>query len=225
MSPRRITAQTLLGAIIVLVGLGLLARSTGLFDVGSLFRFVPSLFILLGVYALVSSGFRNLVGPLLVVLVATAWQLVALDVLAARDVLQFWPVLVILLGVSLVLSQRRARARSQDSDAVSAFAFFGGADRRVTSAEFRNADLTAVFGGVELDLRDAAIADPPAHVSTTSIFGGTELRVPREWNVRIDVLPLFGASEDSRPRSEAEHETVDLVVTGFVAFGGLEILD
>ena len=225
MATRRLTAQTLLGGIIVLVGLALLARSTGLFDVGSLFRFVPSLFVVLGLYALVSSGFRNIVGPLLVVLVALAWQLVALDVLAAGDVLQFWPVLVVLFGLSLVLSQFRSRARADDSAAITAFAFFGGAERRVTSRTFRNADLTAIFGGVELDLRDATIADPPAHVSTTAIFGGTEIRVPREWNVRIDVLPLFGATEDSRPRADEEHETVDLVITGFVAFGAVELLD
>ncbi|WP_394345218.1 MULTISPECIES: hypothetical protein [Haloarcula] len=68
-------------------------------------------------------------------------------------------------------------------------------------------------------------SDAPAHVSTTTIFGGTEIRVPREWNVRLDVLPLFGAAEDSRPRSDEEHKDVDLVITGFVAFGGLELLD
>lgn len=225
MASRRLTAQTLLGGIIVLIGLALLARSTGLFDVGSLFRFVPSLFVVLGLYALVSSGFRNIVGPVLVVLVALGWQLVALDVLAAGDVLQFWPVLVILFGVSLLLGQYRARTRAATSDATTVFAFFGGAERRVTSQTFRNADLTAIFGGIELDLRDATIADPPAHISTTTIFGGAEIRVPREWNVRIDVLPLFGATEDSRPRADEAHEDVDLVLTGFVAFGGVELLD
>nr|WP_255518476.1 cell wall-active antibiotics response protein [Haloarcula sp. CBA1131] len=82
-----------------------------------------------------------------------------------------------------------------------------------------------MFGGIELDLRDVRSSDAPAHVSTTTIFGGTEIRVPREWNVRLDVLPLFGAAEDSRPRSDEEHKDVDLVITGFVAFGGLELLD
>ncbi|WP_423999965.1 LiaF transmembrane domain-containing protein [Haloarcula salina] len=225
MARSRLTAQTLLGGIVVLIGLALLGRSTGLFDLGALFVYVPSLFVLLGLYALVTGGLRNLVGPLLVILVAGAWQLVALGVLAARDVLQFWPLLIVLFGLSLLLGQYRARARADQSDHVLLFAFFGGSERRVTADAFRSADLTALFGGVELDLRDAGIADAPAHVSTTTIFGGTEIRVPREWNVRIDVLPLFGAAEDSRPRSEESHEDVDLVVTGFVAFGGLELLD
>ncbi|MBV0901512.1 LiaF transmembrane domain-containing protein [Haloarcula salina] len=225
MSRRRLTAQTLLGGIVVLIGLALLGRSTGLFDLGALFVYVPSLFVLLGLYALVTGGLRNLVGPLLVVLVAGAWQLVALDLLAASAVVQFWPLLIVLFGLSLLLGQYRAKARAEQSDHVLLFAFFGGSERRVTADAFRSADLTALFGGIELDLRDAGIADAPAHVSTTTIFGGTEIRVPREWNVRIDVLPLFGAAEDSRPRADDEHDEVDLVVTGFVAFGGLELLD
>ncbi|MFC7020080.1 MULTISPECIES: hypothetical protein [Haloarcula] len=94
-----------------------------------------------------------------------------------------------------------------------------------SSASFCNADLTATFGGTELALRDATIADLSAHVRPTAIFGGARLGVSREWNVRIDVLPLSGATEDRRPRADEPHEDVDLVVTGFAAFGGVEILD
>lgn len=225
MNSRRLTAQTLLGAIVVLIGLALLGRSTGLFDLGSVFRFVPSLFVVLGLYALVSSGFRNIVGPMLVVLVAGAWQLVTLGFLSPGDVLQSWPLLVVLFGVSLVLGQYRASARTDASDATSLFAFFGGSERRLTSRAFRNADLTALFGGVELDLRDTTVADPPAHVSATALFGAAEIRVPQEWTVRVDVLPIFGVAEDNRPRPAESHDEVDLVVTGFVAFGAVELLD
>jgi hypothetical protein len=45
----------------------------------------------------------------------------------------------------------------------------------------------------------------------------------------MDVLPIFGAAEDSRLRAERDREresdTVDLVVDGFVAFGGVEVKD
>ncbi|WP_225308085.1 MULTISPECIES: hypothetical protein [Haloarcula] len=109
MSRSRLAAQTLLGGIVVLIGLALLGRSTGLFDASALFVYVPSLFVLVGIYALVSGGLRNLVGPLLVILVAGAWQLVTLGVLAARDVVQFWPLLIILFGLSLLLGQYRAK--------------------------------------------------------------------------------------------------------------------
>jgi predicted membrane protein len=87
------------------------------------------------------------------------------------------------------------------------------------------ADVTALFGGYELDLRDAEVADRPARISAVTMFGGVDVIVPRGWNVRLDVLPIFGGAKDERPRREAEHEDIDLIVTGFVAFGGISVSD
>jgi hypothetical protein len=164
-------------------------------------------------------------GPLVVVLVAGAWQLVSLGVVEASEVTSLWPLLLVVFGLSIALGRLRPRSRPVESDEVSVFALFSGQNRRSTSDRFRDADVTVAFGGVELDLRDAAVADPPARVTTTVFFGGADVVVPRDWNVELDVFPLFGGAEDERPRRESEHAEVDLVVTGFAAFGGVSIKD
>jgi len=222
---RRVTGQTVFALLIVAVGLILLGRTTGYYDAGWLFRFVPSLFVLAGVYALVVSGFRNVVGSVLVIVVAGAWQLVTLDLIEGADVVDLWPLLIVLFGLSVLVGQYRARshARETSDDHPTAMALFGGSEGRSTSKQLHGADLTAIFGGVEFDLRDAEIADPPAQVSATAIFGGVEVHAPPEWTVRIDVLPLFGGASDDRPRSEDQHEDVDLVVTGMALFGGISV--
>jgi hypothetical protein len=227
MASRRLSSQAVLGAIVVLVGLALLLETTEVYDARPLLDYVPSLFVLLGVYALVTSGFNNVVGPLFLILVAGAWQLVTLELVTGETVVQFWPVLIVLFGLSLLLGRRRSRARGVGSDEVSAVAIFGGRELRSTSETFRRADLTALFGGVELDLRGASVAedDRPARVNAFGAFGGVEVTVPREWNVRMDVLPVFGGAEDERPRREEENPDVDLVVEGFVAFGGVSVKD
>jgi hypothetical protein len=217
------SSQLVLGALIVLVGIVLLADTTGLFDTRFLFRYIPSLFVLLGVYALVRSGFRSIFGPLVVIIIAGVWQLTALDLVAAADVVDLWPVFIILFGLSLVLSQFRSPPTGTASAHVTGFGIFGGSERRVTTDRFTGANLTAIFGGAELDLRDATVAEQPAHVGCVALFGGVEVRVPETWNVEMDVLPLFGGASDERPRRERDHEGVDLVVTGIAAFGGVEV--
>lgn len=226
-SGRRPASQTILGALVVLLGVLLLLNTTDLYDTGFLLDYVPSLFVLVGVYALLASDFRNVAGPLVIVLVAGAWQLVALDVVAAGDLAQLWPLLVVVFGVSILLGRVRAKTKAVGDEFVSAVALFGGSEKRATSKSFAGADLTALFGGVELDLRDAAIegGSGPARISATAAFGAVEIIVPRDWNVQMDVLPLFGAAEDERPRREEEHEDVDLVVTGFAAFGAVSVND
>ena len=222
---RRLSSQAVAGAVIVVIGVLLLLRTTNLYDVGGLFRFVPALFVLVGLYALVTSGFRNLVGPLLVMLVAGAWQLVTLDYLTWDQVGQFWPLLIVVFGLSVLLGPVRSRRTPDGGDHITGFAVFGGSERRATGSTFSGADLTALFGGTELDLRDVTVEDPPAQISAFAAFGGVEIIVPREWNVEIDVLPLFGGVDDERARSAERHDEVDLVVTGLAAFGGISVSD
>jgi len=222
---RRPTSQSIFGALVVLLGVLLLLDTTGLFETDSLLTYVPSLFVLVAVYAVVASEFRNVAGPVVVALVAGGAQLVALGVVEFADLAPLWPVFVIVFGLSVVLARYRASVHTVPEEYVSALAFFGGNEKRSTATSFAGADLTAVFGGTELDLRDARITDRPAQVSATALFGGVDVVVPRDWNVRIDAIPVFGAAEDDRPHRDEEHDEVDLVVTGFVAFGGISVSD
>lgn len=225
MSSRRLSAQELLGGFIVLLGLLLLLDTTGVYDTTQLLQFVPSLFVIAGLYALVSSRLRNVAGPLVVIVVAGGWQLATLGVVEWSDFEALWPLLIVLLGLSVILGQYRARAYEVSDAFVTAVGLFGGADRRVTTDGFVGGELTAVFGGVDLDLRDATVSDRPARVNATAVFGGVDVRVPTDWNVQVDVLPIFGGAEDERPRRAEEHDSVDLVVTGFAAFGGITVVD
>lgn len=209
----------------VLVGILLLLETTGVAPTRSALVYVPAAFVLVGVWALVRSQFQNIVGPVVLIGVAGAWQLVALEYATVDQVVAFWPVLVITFGLSIVLGQYRSSVRATDESFTSAFAAFGGVEKRNTSAAFTGADLTVAFGGTELDLREAALETRPAQINAVAMFGGVEIIVPREWNVQMDVLPVLGGASDERPRRERDHEGVDLVVTGFAAFGGVTVTD
>ena len=225
MDTRQLSSQSILGGILIVIGIVLTAETTDAYDASIFLEYIPLLFVLLGVYALVSSGFRTLFGPVVVIIVAGAWQLVTLEYLDPEQVTQFWPLVIVAVGVSFVLGRYRSRSRTVSDSHLNAIGIFGGSEQRSTTAAFEGADLTALFGGVELDLRDAGIADRPARVSATAMFGGCEIAVPPTWNVRMDVFPIFGGAEDERKRRDSDHDEIDLIVTGFVAFGGLVITD
>jgi hypothetical protein len=225
MTDRTLSIQGAVGVVIVLIGLVLLLDTTGVYETGSLFRYTPSLFVLVGLYAIYVSGFRNLVGPLTLILVAGGLQLVTLDVVDFGDLMVLWPVFVILFGLSLLAGRFRRRVPTTEGSYIETFSLFSGADRRAVGSAFEGANLTVLFGGTTLDLRDVEPSERPVRVNATVLFGGAEIVTPRGWNVQFDVLPILGAAEDERLRVEADHEEVDLVVTGFVAFGGVSIKD
>ncbi|WP_255150726.1 LiaF transmembrane domain-containing protein [Halorarius halobius] len=229
MNYKRVSSGLLVGIAVVLVGLALLATTTGLYDTGRLLRYAPALFVLVGLWAFVTSGFRNVFGPLLLVVAASAAQAVTLGYATWEQVWSLWPLVVVVFGLSLVAGAYKTRTGTAASDDrfLNAVAVFGGSEKRATSRSFRGADAIAAFGGVTLDLRDVAPADPetPIRVDAVAMFGAVEIIAPRDWNVRVDVLPVFGSVEDTRLREERTHDSVDLVVEGFVAFGGVEIKD
>jgi hypothetical protein len=224
-SRRLPTSQFLLGVIVILIGILLLLETTNIFETSDLLVYTPTLFVLVGLWALVQSRFRNVVGPLVLVGVAGAAQLVALDYATVDDVVAFWPLLLVAFGLSILLGQVRSRVRETDDAFTSGFAAFGGVEKRNTSRQFTGADLTAIFGGTELDLRDATVAERPARINAVAMFGGVDIIVPRDWNVQLDVLPVLGGATDDRPRRETQHDDIDLVVTGFAAFGGVSVTD
>lgn len=149
MNRRNITSQIVLAALLVVVGTVLLAETTDAYDASILLQFVPSLSVLLGLYALVKSEFRNLLRPL-VVAVAGAWQLIALDVLPAEEVTQLWPLLIVAVGRSIILGHYRSRSVAVTDAFVTSVGVFGGSEQRSTSTAFAGADLTALFGGVSV---------------------------------------------------------------------------
>ncbi|MCT9095756.1 hypothetical protein [Haloarchaeobius sp. HME9146] len=230
----RLNSRLVSGGVIVLFGLLLLLGTTETYDTAQLWLFVPSVFVLLGVWAIVQSRAANLVGPAVLILVAGAIQLAALDILTDAIVETYWPVLVILVGLTVVFGrQLRTRTVSTDAETLDIFAMFGGVTKRATGSRFAQADVTTLFGGSELDLRDTEPVGT-AQVDVFAMFGGVELHVPETWTVRMEVLPVFGAAEDARPRvireggdevtgRAARGEEVDLIVTGLVGFGGVEV--
>lgn len=226
----KVSYQTIFGAIILILGILLLLSTTGISDTSQLLKYTPSLFISLGLYALWRSKFSSLSGPIILTVIFTTLQLLILDLISWDTIANWWPLLIIFMGFG-ILTDRRSRSSisRNDSGNIDLFAIFSGLNRASNSKNFRGGDITAIFGGVDLDLRDSNIENPPAKINIVSIFGGIDIKVPEKWQIEMEVMPIMGGTEDERPRSsvrrESNAEKPDLVATGFVAFGGFSIKD
>jgi hypothetical protein len=115
-----------------------------------------------------------------------------------------------------------APARAVDANStLSAMAILGGVSRGNNSRSFRGADLLAIMGGCQLDLRQAAI-NGEAAIEVFVLWGGIEIRVPEDWTVSSRIVPLMGGVEDKTrpPQGATAHR---LILRGFAIMGGVEI--
>jgi len=220
----------LTGSVIVLIGVFFLLDTTDVLETSQVFLFVPSVVIALGLYMLIRHRFRHLFGPGVVLLFGVAWQLVALDYYSFGELFgTYWPVLIILFGLSLLVQRRRDATRrshvqtSGDDSDVEILSIFGDGERRVSSDRFTHADLTVLFGEGRLDLRDATVHGT-ADVDAVVVFGDVEILVPESWDVRFDTTAVLGDVTDRRS-SQPDKDVPDLVVSGVPVFGDITVRD
>ena len=245
--------QFIIGLIVIGVGVLLLLGSLNVIDVdmGDIFTWIPSLFILLGVFLMVKNRFRRVGGPITMIVIAAIVQIMVLDIL---DILRFWPLILIAIGLVIFIKSfgaRRGRKSGSggdtphqdtpdsvtvlgsartvappDQDSVNAVSVMGSATERIVSADFTGGQATAVMGEVRLDLRDCSVAQKPAALEIYVVMGEMKLTIPREWNVRLDgVTAVMGEAKDERMRSDSEGTQTDLALSGVVLMGSLKIDD
>ena len=221
----RLTPQIILGVMAIAVGVLLTLDNLGHLDAGYYIGFWPVGLIALGIAKLRQSRERTSGGLAGFILAGAGTWLVLEQASVVRfSVLDMWPALLVAAGGFLVrqgLTGPRVRASSDTNALVSAFALLSGVSRGNNSAAFRGGELTAVMGGCDLDLRQAAI-DGDAVIEVFAMWGGIEIRVPDDWTVVMRVTPLLGGVADSTrpPQGASRHR---LVVRGIALMGGVEV--
>ncbi|HKN53623.1 MAG TPA: LiaF domain-containing protein, partial [Amycolatopsis sp.] len=133
----------------------------------------------------------------------------------------FWPTLLLLCGVAL-LAGLRHRKQPQLSRGES-MVVLGGAKAVDRSEHFRHADVSAVFGGSTLDLRNAHI-DDQATVDAFALFGGVDVLVPKDWRIDLGGMPIFGGYEDKTAGDGTLPSDAPLLkVNATAVFGGVKV--
>lgn len=230
-TPRRHLRRAVAGLVIIGIGSLALLDNLRLFDTPLLRTFWPLALVLWGLARLFWSqhASRRLFGVLLVLAggLMTAHNLGY----GSFGLRHWWPVFIILAGAAVLLrglfpSARRTRQRFESSaiehsDEVNIDASFSGLKLQNDSRSFRGGKIHVNFGGVELDLREAVMAGPEATLDIHATFSGIEMRVPREWQVVVQVSATLGAVEDKTvPPANPVHR---LVLRGDTTLGGIEL--
>lgn len=132
------------------------------------------------------------------------------------------PLILVLIGLSILFrhsGQKNPAATSGTGD--SWIAIFGGQNIVWPAEPCEGGNITAVFGGVELDLRAATIEEDII-ITALAVFGGVEIYVPANVNVAVNATPIFGGVENNvRRTADPEQPTITLQAT--CVFGGIEI--
>ncbi len=100
-------------------------------------------------------------------------------------------------------------------------ATFAGQNINFENQEFTGATLSAIFGGVKCNLRGAKI-NADQVINCTSIFGGIDIFVPTNVQVKIKSTPIFGGVSDKSLHT-AHPQAPTIYINATCIFGGVDI--
>lgn len=151
--------------------------------------------------------------------------------LAAQEVIEYevvWnsivPIIIIVIGMKTVRRSlgRVDKPKKADGESEEYNANFSSQSYDFSDREINVAKVGAVFGGSKCNLTDAKIKNG-SRLNVFCLFGGAEIIVPENINLKINSFCLFGGISDKRATQISSPENPTLEINGCCIFGGADI--
>ena len=223
------STQILWGILLVIVGLVLASNALGYTDIELFFDGWWTLFILIPCGIGLFSG-KDITGNLIGLGIGAVLLLCCQDVLDWGTMWKLlFPALIVVFGLKLILGSLRKRGSAEAMKRIKAengqvrygTAVFSGEKMNFTGEVFQGAELNAVFGGVECNLRNAII-DQDCVIRASAIFGGVDIFVPGNVNVQVTSTSIFDGVSNKSCNGQIEGAPT-LYIQGTCLFGGVDI--
>lgn len=98
---------------------------------------------------------------------------------------------------------------------------FGEASKYIDTPNFHQAYLKCTFGTLKVFFDHTQVNGDSAEIYVDNSFGETELYIPRDWNVKLEVSATFGDVEEIHRTTNAGFPVV--TIKGHVSFGECKI--
>ena len=219
----KLKPNTIVGIFIIIIGELFLLKNFGVLPQEFFWKVFSwqVILILIGIVFYFNSN--KSIGLTLIVLGILSW------------IPDIWPVLIIALGVFVIIKNKTnyfSNAKAENSSdiydpkqMINDASIFGAAKKSYQIDKFKGGNITAIFGGSEIDLSDCTLADGSNKLDIFFLFGGSNIKVPSTWKVLIEVTPILGAFSDRRimQQSQVFDNSKILIISGVTIFGGGEL--
>lgn len=183
-----------------------------------------SFLALLGIFMMFNDRKVSILSSIL--LFVGLWNVLSeLDVITGSIFTLFWPIIFVIVGVNLIFGKKFISITPANLNNPNALVYngvFSGVEERLSLKDFKGLTANAIFGGVDLDLRDVEIKDN-VQIDLSALFGGISIRLPDIYNVElISPLSLFGGTENNF-KGQHDEAKKTIYINSRAIFGGIEI--
>ena len=230
--------NVLWGIVLIIIGLIIGGNALGITNINiffdgwwTLFIIVPCftiflLLLLLPIAMYTGFKFIGIIGLLIGIAL----------LLGCQDILDFdliwklaFPAILVIVGISMIFKDaigskvnEEIKKLNKDRNNISeCCATFSSQNVKIENEKFTGADITAIFGGVKYDLKNAII-DSDVVINASCTFGGIEIYVPSNVKIKIKSTSIFGGVEN-KSNTQVDENSHTIYINGTALFGGVDI--
>lgn len=138
------------------------------------------------------------------------------------------PSIIVIIGLSLIfkntfnskINNEIKKLNNKNTKNNEYCATFSGQRIDFPNEEFKGTTLNSVFGSITCDLREAKIKEDVV-INASSVFGGIDIIVPDDVNIKIKSNSIFGGVNNKKKNNEDKKYTI--YVNASCLFGGVDI--
>ncbi len=139
------------------------------------------------------------------------------------------PFILIVIGLSLIFKntidkrlKERIETIKKDKEKLEEYCVtFGSEDISYQNQEFKSAKLDSIFGSMVLNLKEATITKDQI-INVNAIFGGVDIIVPQNVNIKVKSTPIFGGTSN-KVKTTFNENLPTIYINSVAMFGGVEI--
>lgn len=219
--------NVLWGMVFIVIGIIIGLNSMGITNINIFFSGWWTLFIIVPCFI---GLFKNTSkwGDFIGLIIGIALLLCAQGILSFSLIAKLiFPFILVMVGLSFLFkdffnSKINEKMKALQKDGQKQYAAtFGENKVDMQNEVFEGAELTAVFGSVEIDLSRSIIQEDQA-IHASAIFGGVEIRLPQNVYVKVKSTPIFGGVSNKSIGIRSENTPI-VYIDAFCMFGGVDI--
>ncbi len=238
---RRISTGTFFGLLLIVIGIFWVLHNTNMIDL-RIRVWWPLILIVIGLLHLYHHRRIFDFASWLLIGLGVIFLLTTNDIITKHEIWKYWPILLVLLGISIVFNRGRGfgpkyywkvdlkkggveeedESRASSDDRIDESTIFGSISKKITTKSFKGGSISVVFGAAEIDLRSAQLAEEGAVLDISTIFGGVEIRIPESWVVQTRSSAVLGGV-DAKYSNTENNTGKRLVINASAVFGGVDI--
>lgn len=226
--------------VLISIGALFLLNNLHIIPFRELLQYWPVALIAIGLFRLVDSSYANdrVVGGVMILVGAfllagtlgffyLSWNTLWPLVLIGAGLLMLAQRLSFGVGVSVggqVAGSSSSSGEQATNEWLHEFAIFSGGKRRI-KGDFKGGKMDCIFGGFDVNLRQATMTADFAELEINAIFGGAEVKIPEGWEVVMKGTAVFGgySDETAHPNRVEFPNPKRLVLKGAAIFGGVNV--